>query len=72
MSSSNVIQIAGIEVQVNRKPIKNLHLSVLPPNGRVRMSVPMGASEQAIRLAVITKLAWIKKQQADRYCENLW
>jgi predicted metal-dependent hydrolase len=65
MTSSNVIQIAGIEVQVNRKPIKNLHLSVLPPNGRVRMSVPMGASEQAVRLAVITKLVWIKKQQAD-------
>jgi predicted metal-dependent hydrolase len=65
MSSSEVIQIGGIEVQVNRKPIKNLHLSVLPPNERVRMSVPMGASEQAVRLAVINKLAWIKKQQAD-------
>jgi predicted metal-dependent hydrolase len=65
MSSTGVIHIVGIEVQVNRKPIKNLHLSVLPPNGRVRMSVPMSASEQAVRLAVINKLAWIKKPQAD-------
>lgn len=63
--ASELVEIGGIQVQVNRKAIKNIHLSVLPPNGRVRLSVPMGSSEQTIRLAVITKLAWIKKQQAD-------
>lgn len=62
--SSNV-QISGIAVQVNRKKIKNIHLSVLPPDGRVRLSVPIETSEQAIRLAVINKLAWIKTQQSD-------
>ncbi|WP_299010406.1 SprT family zinc-dependent metalloprotease [uncultured Shewanella sp.] len=61
---SEDIQIGGIQVQVNRKAIKNLHLSVLPPQGKVRLSVPHGISEQAIRLAIITKLAWIKQQQA--------
>ena len=45
--------IGGIEVQVNRKAIKNLHLSILPPQGRVRLSVPHGTSDQAIRLAII-------------------
>lgn len=57
--------IGGIEVQINRKAIKNIHLSVLPPNGQVRLSVPKNTSEQAVRLAIINKLAWIKKQQAD-------
>jgi predicted metal-dependent hydrolase len=65
VSSSEVIHIVGIEVQVNRKPIKFLHLSVLLPNGRAKKSVLMSASEQVVRLAVINKLAWIKKQQAD-------
>ena len=64
-NDSDHIVISGIQVQVNRKNIKNLHLSVLPPNGRVRLSVPHTTSEQAIRLAIITKLAWIKKQQTD-------
>lgn len=59
------IEIRGILVQVHRKAIKNLHLNVLPPEGRVRISVPFHTSEQAIRLAVISKLAWIKKQHAD-------
>jgi predicted metal-dependent hydrolase len=57
--------IGGIEVEVNRRSIKNIHLSVLPPNGRVRLSVPSKTSEQAIRLAIVNKLAWIKKQQSD-------
>ncbi|MCF7355417.1 SprT family zinc-dependent metalloprotease [Vibrio sp. CK2-1] len=63
--ASENITIAGIEVQVNRKAIKNLHLSVLPPQGRVRLSIPHGTGEQAIRLAIINKLTWIKQQQAD-------
>lgn len=65
VTGSEDILIGGIEVQVNRKAIKNLHLSVLPPQGRVRLSVPHGTGEQAIRLAIINKLAWIKQQQAD-------
>jgi predicted metal-dependent hydrolase len=58
-------KIGGIDVEINRRDIKNIHLSVLPPNGRVRLSVPSKTNEQAIRLAIVNKLAWIKKQQAD-------
>ncbi len=59
------IVIRDIEVSINRKSIKNLHLSVLPPDGRVRVSAPEHMSDQAIRLAVISKLSWIKRQQQD-------
>ena len=55
--------IAGIKVHLNHKTIKNIHLSVLPPDGRVRLSVPHGTGEQAIRLAVINKLTWIKNNK---------
>jgi predicted metal-dependent hydrolase len=58
------IQLSGLAVQVVRKDIKNLHLGVYPPNGRVRVAVPLRVSDDAVRLAVISKLGWIKKQQA--------
>lgn len=64
-SGSSTITISGVTININRKAIKNIHLSVLPPDGHVRLSVPQHTGEQAIRLAVINKLAWIKKQQAD-------
>lgn len=57
------IDIAGISVEVNRKNIKNLHLSVLPPDGRVRVSSPMHLSDESIAMFVRTKISWIKKQQ---------
>ncbi|HIF9333543.1 TPA: M48 family metallopeptidase [Photobacterium damselae] len=64
-TNSFEVTIAGVLLTVNRKAINNIHLSVLPPNGAVRLSVPLATSEQAIRLAVINKLSWIKQQQAD-------
>lgn len=63
--SHEIARIGEIDVEIRRKNIKNIHLSVLPPNGRVRLSVPSKTTEQAIRLAIVNKLAWIKKQQAD-------
>lgn len=57
------IEISGIPVEVNRKNIKNLHLSVLPPDGKVRVSSPMHLSDESIAMFVRTKLSWIKKQQ---------
>src|SRR5918999_4002232 len=54
----------GLLVEVVRKPIKNLHLGVYPPQGRVRVAAPLAVSEDAVRLAVIGKLGWIKRQQA--------
>jgi predicted metal-dependent hydrolase len=58
------ITVGGISVQVVRKAIKNLHLGVYPPNGRVRVAAPLPVSDEAIRLAVVGKLGWIKRQRA--------
>ncbi len=55
--------MSGIPVQVVRKKIKNLHLAVYPPNGRVRVAVPMHISDETVRLAVISRLGWIHKRQ---------
>ena len=57
------IVIDGLAVNVVRKKIKNLHLGVYPPHGRIRVAAPQGMDDEAIQLAVITKLAWIKRQQ---------
>lgn len=59
------VEIGSITMQLNRKAIKNLHISVLPPDGRVRVSAPESMTETAIRMAVISRIPWIKKQQSD-------
>ena len=58
------ITVSGLQVQVFRKGIKNLHLGVYPPHGRVRVAAPLRVSDDAVRLAVIGKLGWIKRQRA--------
>ena len=58
------IRVGGMSVQIVRKAIKNLHLGVYPPNGRVRVAAPLAISDAAVRLAVIGKLGWIKRQKA--------
>ena len=57
------IAVGGLSVEVVRKSIKNLHLGVYPPHGRVRVAAPHGMSDEAVRLAVVTRMAWIKRQQ---------
>jgi predicted metal-dependent hydrolase len=54
--------ISGIEIEVVKKDIMNMHLSVLPPMGKVRISAPISANEESIKLFAITKIGWIKKQ----------
>lgn len=56
--------VSGIKVEVVRKDIKNLHLGIYPPHGRVRVAAPLVVSDEAVRLAVIDKLGWIKRQKA--------
>lgn len=58
------IEVNGLVVDVVRKKIKNLNLRVIPPDGRVRMAVPLRAHDEAIRHFVNSKLGWIKRQQA--------
>src|SRR5713101_1633442 len=58
------ITVSGLQVEIVRKDIKNLHLGVYPPAGRVRVAAPLRVSNEAVRLAVVGKLGWIKRQQA--------
>ena len=59
----HTITVSDISVDVVRKDIKNMHLAVYPPNGRVRIAVPLRIDDEAVKLFAITKLAWIKRQQ---------
>lgn len=57
------ITVGGIDIDVVRKKIKNIHLAVYPPKGRVRIAAPIDTSDDAIRLFTLTKLGWIKRHQ---------
>lgn len=57
------ITVSGLPVEIVRKAIKNLHLGVYPPNGRVRVAAPVRVRDEAVRLAVISRLGWIKRQR---------
>lgn len=57
------VQLGNIAVDVVLKDIKNVHLSVYPPNGRVRIAAPTRMSLDTIRVFAISKLSWIKQQQ---------
>jgi len=57
------LQLGDIRIEVEQKNIKNLHLSVYPPKGRVRIAAPTKMNLDTIRIYAISKLSWIKKQQ---------
>ncbi len=57
------INIANITIEVIKKGIKNLHIAVYPPIGRVRIAAPEKTTDEAIRLFGISKLPWIKKSK---------
>lgn len=63
-TEQHTVTVSGLRVEIVRKDIKNLHLGVYPPGGRVRVAAPLRVSNEAVRLAVIGKLGWIKRQQA--------
>ena len=57
------IQLGAITIEVTQKDIKNVHLSVYPPFGQVKIAAPIRMNLDTIRIYAITKLSWIKKQQ---------
>ena len=57
------LQVGGLAIEVVRKDIKHVHLSVHPPVGRVRMAAPAHLSNDALRAFAIGKLTWIRRQQ---------
>lgn len=58
-----MIQLGEISVSVIQKDIKNVHLSVYPPDGRVTISAPVHLDLETIRVYAISRLGWIKKQR---------
>lgn len=56
-------QIGDIEVEIVRKKIKNLHIGCYPPEGRVRVAAPDHVNNDAIRLAVLNRMQWIRRKQ---------
>ncbi len=68
MSTRNIkrkkIELGDICLEVMLKDIKNVHLSVYPPTGTVRISAPFRMNLDLIRMFAISKLGWIRKHQA--------
>ena len=58
-----LLNVSDIEIDVIRKDIKNLHINILPTDGRVRVSAPLIMSKDSIRLAIVSKLTRIKREQ---------
>lgn len=61
--NTELLDIGGLRVELVRKSIKNLHLGVYPPDGRVRVAAPPTVSDEAVRLAVVTRIGWINRQR---------
>ena len=57
------LAINGLTVGVERKAIKNLHLSVYPPDGRVHVSAPLECSDERVRMYVLEKWVWIAEKR---------
>lgn len=62
---TRTLSVGGLTIDLVRKSIKNLHLAVYPPDGRIRVAAPWHVSEDAIRLAVATRVAWINRQRRN-------
>lgn len=57
-----IISISDISAEIEWKDIKNVHLTIYPPNARIHVSAPLAMTEEAVRLFLITKQSWIRKQ----------
>ena len=62
-TSRHTVDVGGIPVEVVRKEIKHLHVGVYPPLGRVRVAAPVRLDDDAVRLAVVSRLPWIRRRQ---------
>jgi hypothetical protein len=65
INSSSNITVSGLNIIIERKDIKNLHIGVYPPNGKIRVATPLKLNDEAVRLAVISRLSWIKEQHQN-------
>jgi predicted metal-dependent hydrolase len=65
MENSKTIQVSGIDIEVEYKKIKNIHLAVYPPDARVHVSAPDYCTDDDLRAFLFSKLIWIRKQQSQ-------
>lgn len=61
---TEIIRLGDIQITVNRKAVKNVHLSVHPPAGQVTLVMPTGTRLEVARAYAISKLGWIREQQS--------
>ena len=66
---SETIQLGDISITVTRKDIKNVHLTVHPPDGRVSLATPTNTRFEVARAYAISKLIWIRDQQRKLECQ---
>ena len=59
------LQIGNMSIAVTKKNIKNMYIRVLPPDGKVQITAPHSAGDDAIRMFAVSRIAWIKKQRAN-------
>ena len=62
-TTSAYMTVRGIDIDVVYKDIKNLHIGVYPPVGRVRVAAPLALNDEQVRLALVQRLPWIKRQR---------
>ena len=60
-----IIELGEISIRVSRKAIKNVHLTVHPPEGRVTLATPIDTRPEVARAYAISKLSWIRDQQVQ-------
>lgn len=60
------IIINGISIEITKKKIKNIHLKILPPDGKVAVSMPYSTSLSAVKKFILAKWSWIEKHQKQR------
>lgn len=61
---SEILHLGDISIELTRKEVKHVHLSVHPPEGRVSLVAPPGTRAEVARAYAVSKLAWIREQQA--------
>lgn len=64
------ITLGTIVVDVLKKDIKNIHLSVYPPTGKVRISAPLRMDNDTIRVFALSRLGWIKQHQHKLHAQE--
>lgn len=69
--NSTSITVNGINIEVERKPIKHIHLSVYPPDGRVHISAPESIREDRLRLFILSKWVWLMEKREKAVLHNI-